>query len=132
MIPLLLASSLWIASQNPPQPSGEVFQAPPVSVPIEKISDALATDLALIGLGTGADLISTDWAINRGCVEGNPLVPRPEGRIALKSGGASIRGVLAYWLRRKGHRSIANVFRWAGFGTDLLITGNNVKCGASR
>ena len=124
MIPVLLASSLWIAAQAAPLPK--------VTVPVEKIADGLATDLALNAAGTGLDLLSTDWAINRGCVEGNPLGRRVEGRIGLKVGAAALRGSVSYWLRRRGHRAAANVWRWAGFGTDLLITGNNIKCGLKR
>lgn len=120
MLSLVLAASLWQAAQTVPLP---------VTVPIEKFSDALAVDLALNAVGTGLDLISTDWAISRGCKEGNPLAPRVEGRVALKVGAAALRGSVAYFLRRRGHKRFADVWRWAGFGTDLLITGNNVACG---
>ncbi len=99
-------ASLWEASyQDRPAPAAIV-------VPVERFSDALATDLALNGLGTGLDLMSTDWAINRGCVEGNRLAPRVEGRVALKVGAAALRGSVAYWLRRRGHKLAADVWRW--------------------
>jgi len=127
---LLLASSLWVAAQEAgaKAPASAVV----VSVPIEKISNSRATDFLFNGIGTGADLISTDWAINKGCVEGNPLVPRPEGRIGLKIGAMTIRASASYLLRRSGHKTTADIFRWAGFATDVLITGNNVACGLRK
>lgn len=123
MLSLLLAASLWTASQNVP--------APAVIVPVEKIADSLAVDLTTNAIGTGLDLISTDWAINKGCIESNPLAPRVEGRIALKIGASAIRGAVSYWLRRSGHKTVADVWRYAGLATDLVITGNNIYCGAT-
>lgn len=101
------------------------------TVPIEKIADPLATDLALIGLGTGADLLSTDYFLNHSkgaCVEVNPLGQRPEGRVALKIGAAALRGSAAYFLRRRGHRKIANVVRWLGLAVDGGVTASNLAC----
>ena len=126
MIPFLLASSLWLAASDA---GTRPASAQAIMVPVEKFADGLATDLALNALGTGLDLISTDFAINRGCVEANPLAPRVEGRVALKMGGAALRGTVAYWLRRKGHKTAADIFRWVGLATDLVITGNNAVCG---
>lgn len=102
-----------------------------VSVPVDKFSDALATDLAMIGLGTGADLLSTDYFLNQSngrCIEANPIGQRVEGRIALKIGAAALRGSAAYFLRRRGHRKVANVVRWLGVAVDGGVTANNFAC----
>ena len=126
MLASLLAVSLWVASQEP-RPGG--FAAP-VS-PLERIADPLATDLALIGLGSGFDLLSTDYALHNSssrCVEGNPIGQRVEGRVALKIGGAAIRGSVAYYLRRHGHKTTADVFRWAGLALDGGVTAHNLAC----
>ena len=123
---LALASSLWFASADAgarPLPPGALI------VPVEKISDSVATDIALNVFGTSLDLGSTDWAINRGCVEGNPLLPRVEGRIAGKLALAGFRGTISYVLRRTGHKTAADIFRWAGLATDIAITTNNIVCG---
>ncbi len=123
---LALAASLWLASQEP-----RPLPAQAVQIPIEKIANPLATDLVLNGLGMGADLITTDYALNHGCYEANPLAPRVEGRVALKMGVGAIRGAVAYWLRRSGHKRGADVFRWVGLAVDMGISVNNVAC-ASR
>lgn len=125
LLALALASSLWVSAQE----AGARAPSSAVIVPVEKIADGLAVDLAFNAFGTGFDLISTDWAVNHGCVEGNPLAPRVEGRVALKIGVSALRGSIAYWARRHGHKKFADIFRWSGFATDLLITGNNVACG---
>lgn len=106
--------------------------APPSAyavVPVEKISDAVATDLVFIAIGGGADLISTDGAINRGCLEGNPLIPRVEGRIGVKIGTMALRGAGAYLLRRTGHGRSADVLRWLGAAWDGGVTVSNATCG---
>lgn len=118
-----LTVSLWNAAASVSAPES-AFEP----IPVEKIADSVALDLALNGFGTGLDLISTDYAVNNGCVEGNPLAPRVEGRIALKIGLAAFRGSVGYWLRRHGHKTTADVFRWAGLATDLFITGHNLAC----
>lgn len=126
MLSLLLASSLWLAGS---EAGARPDAAQAVVVPVEKIADGLATDLALNALGTGLDLLSTDFALHRGCVEGNPLAPRVEGRVALKMGGAAMTGAASYWLRRKGHKRAADVLRYARLAVDLGLTVNNVACG---
>lgn len=122
----VLAMSLWAASQEP--------RTPPVAlvVPVETIADPLAVDLALIGAGTGLDLITTDYALSRGCVEANPLIPRVEGRVAMKMGAGALRGAIAYWLRRRGHSKVAGVLRWFGAAADFGISVNNVVCGVRK
>lgn len=125
MLSLVLAASLWSASMQERVAPPQAY----VTVPVERISDAVAVDLVFIGVGTALDLISTDRAINRGCVEGNPLVPRVEGRIGVKIGAAAIRASGAYLLRRTGHGGTAGVLRWLGAAWDGGVTVNNELCG---
>lgn len=126
MLSVILAS-LWLAAQEPRTP-------PPVYVvvPVEKIADRLAGDLAWDGAGLSADLLSTSWALQHGCVEANPLGQTVEARIALKIGLGTARGLVAYWLRRAGHNTHADVWRWVGVGADAFITGSNIYCGVSK
>lgn len=98
-------------------------------VPIEGFADSLAVDLVANAAGSGLDLLSSQYAFDRGCREGNWLGTGPDGRTALKMGAAAIRGAVAYVLRRKGHKKAGDVWRYAGLGTDLLITGSNIRCG---
>jgi hypothetical protein len=111
-----------LAELGPPQP-------PPGLSPLEGFADPLATDLVLIGFGTAADLASTDLALHNcgTCREGNPLAPRVEGRVALKTAGAFFRAGVAYYLRRHGHGRAADVFRWAGLAVDTALTVNNLR-----
>ena len=128
---VLLAGSLWSASMSPREVPAQAVTI----TPIEKIADPLATDLALIALGTGLDLLSTDYNIHKSggkCVEANPLGQRPEGRVALKIGAGAIRGVGAYWLRRGGHRRAANIARWLGVAVDGGLVINNMWCGSKQ
>ena len=142
LLPLLLSASLYQAAEKTLPLScyyekkiavcydsaGNLVSAVS-SIPIDNFADSLVTDIALNALGSGADLLSTDYALQHGCKEGNPLAPRPEGRTALKMGAAAVRGSAAFWLRRHGHKRFADVFRYLGLGVDLLVTANNVKCG---
>lgn len=124
---LALASSLWFAAADAgarPLSPGAVYY-----VPVEKISDSLATDIVLNVFGTSLDLGSTDWAIHRGCVEGNQLIPRVESRVAGKLALTGFRGTVSYVLRRKGHKTAADIFRWAGLATDVALMTNNIVCG---
>lgn len=125
MLALLLAGSLFAASQEARTPP----PAASIVVPVDSFSDALALDLALNAAGSGLDLISTDWALQHGCHEANPLGQRVEGRVALKMGSAAVRGVVAYYLRRSGHKTGANIWRYTGLVVDLGVTASNVKCG---
>lgn len=124
---LALASSLWFAAADAGARAipSDAF----VAVPVEKISDSIATDIALNVFGTSLDLYTGDWAFARGCIEGNFLLPRPESRAAGKLALAGFRGTISYVLRRKGHKTAADVFRWAGLATDLAISTNNIVCG---
>ena len=144
---LLLSASLWQASTTVGQslscyeekkntvvcysPSGTqpftVYFAPKADY-----ADSLALDLVLISFGTAADLGSTDWAISKGCSEGNPLLPRVESRVAGKIALSAFRGGVAYMLRRHGKSKVANVWRWTGLATDLAISTNNIYCGSRK
>lgn len=144
---LLLSASLYQASTNPPvlslscypekqvvncyAPSGTLAVTIYVT-PEKPILDGLTADLVANAFGTAADLGSTDWAISRGCQEGNPLLPRAESRVAGKIALGAFRGGVAYLLRRAGKDKAAKIFRYAGLGVDLLITGNNIHCGLTR
>ena len=147
LTPLLLSASLWQASTQPPvlslscypekqvvncyAPSGTLAVTIHIT-PEKPILDGLAGDLVANAFGTAADLGSTDWAISRGCEEGNPLLPRVEGRVAGKIALGAFRGGVSYLLRRAGKNKAASIFRYAGLATDLLITGNNLHCGLKR
>ena len=127
MLSLLLSASLWVASQE--------ARTPPVQyviVPIEKVADRLVGDIVWNGAGFSSDLLSTSWALQHGCVEANPNGQTVEARIALKVGLSSARLLVSYWLRRTGHRTYADVWRWVGVGADAFITGNNIYCGVSK
>lgn len=128
MLTLALATSLWAASHAEPVRPPQFIPPPQVMTPGRM--DKLAGDLALNAFGTAGDLISTDWAISRGCTEGNPLLPRVEGRIGVKVGLMAFRGGMAYVLRSRGHSKAADAFRWAGLAVDSALTINNVWCGS--
>lgn len=135
MLAAILLASLWAAAADAGSRSdAQDLFAPTVTVPVERFMDALAVDLVVNAAGLSADLLSTDRKINQGCREGNPLAPRVEGRIALKIGLSALRGSVSYLLRRTGHRTLANVWRWAGGVTDASITTWNLlqDCGGTR
>lgn len=127
MLSLILSASLWAASQEARVPSVQY-----VIVPVEKIADRLAGDLTWNGAGLSADLLSTSWALQHGCVEANPNGQTVEARIALKIGLGTARGLVAYLLRRSGHSTYADVWRWVGVGADAFVVGNNIYCGVSK
>lgn len=128
ILALALASSLWVAAQEAgSRPDAQVSTF--VAVPIEKIANPLATDIVFKAIGFSADVMSTDWAISKGCKEGNPLIPRLEGRLGLKIGGAVLQGVVSYALRRTGHNALANVWRYGGSAVDAFALTNNLVCG---
>lgn len=126
MLTLALATSLYAASLNPPQPK-EV--APLYPVRVEKIANPLATDLAFIGVGLSLDLYTTSGGIRRGCYEANPLGPDAEARVALKIGTATLRASTAFVLRRYGRHKAANVLRYVGGAVDVGLAVNNYRCG---
>ena len=124
MMAPILAASLWLASQEPRTPPPQY-----VIVPIERIADRFAGDAAWNGAGLSGDLLSTSWALQHGCAEANPNGQTVEARLALKIGLSTTRLLVSYWLRRTGHRTYADVWRWAGVGADAFIVGNNFVCG---
>ena len=149
LLPLLLASSLWQAAATSATTHIACFEEksnivcynssgqPLATVWLtkkESIADPLAGDILANLIGTAADLGSTDWAIgqNVGCFESNPLLPRVESRVAGKIALSAFRGTVSYILRRRGHKRAADVFRYAGLATDLLLTTNNLHCGLKK
>lgn len=144
LAPLLLSTSLWQASTavgstlscyEEKKNTIVCYDATgknPFTIyfsPKSDYSAPLVVDLLVISFGTAADLGSTDWASQRGCREANPLLPRPESRVAGKIALSAFRGGIAYLLRSHGKTKLANVWRWAGGATDLAITTNNIVCG---
>ena len=118
------AESLWHMAQT----AGDRSDVPQLVAPVEVIADAVAIDLVMIGVGTGADFVMTDLCLNKGGRELNPLGQRSDGRIGLKIGAAFLRGGVAYALRRTGHKGTANVFRWLGAAWDGGVTVHNAQC----
>lgn len=128
LVSLALASSLWFAGADAgarPVPAS-AFVAQPAYI---KLADSLLTDVVVNIFGTSLDLGSTDWAISKGCVEQNQLIPRPESRVAGKLALTGFRLTASYLLRTRGHKKAADVFRLAGLATDLALTANNIACG---
>lgn len=144
LTPLFLSASLWQASTTVGQTLScyeekkntvvcyDSTGRNPFTIyfsPKSDYADALVVDLLANSFGTAADLGSTDWAISKGCGEANPLLPRPESRVAGKIALSALRGGVAYLLRSHGKKKLADVWRWAGLATDFAITTNNVVCG---
>lgn len=126
MLTALLATSLYAASLNPPQPKEAV---PLYPVRVEKIANPLATDAVFILSGWTLDHLTTAGAIERGCYEANPLLHNLERRIVLKSGIAGGRLLVQYGLRRYGKHKVANALRYIGGAVDLGVSVNNYRCG---
>jgi len=121
---LLLSASLWIAGQE----AGARSDAQAAIVPVEAIADDVARDLAWVIGAHAADLYSTAWALHRGqgsVVEGNPLGPTPEARIALKVAYTATTGLVMWKLRRDGHGRAASILRWAYVAIAAGLTINN-------
>lgn len=98
-------------------------------VPVEQIADPFSRDLAWIGAGASADLLSTSAALHwcSTCRETNPFGWDSEARIALKLGMSTAAGTTCWWLRRSGHGKAATIVRWTVFGIQGLATANNVR-----
>lgn len=63
--------------------------------------------------GNVADLVTTQRALSRGAIEGNPALGSSAGRIATqKALGTAGTAVVMYWLARSGHPTIA---KWIGY-----------------
>jgi len=105
-----------------------VYTPPPRRpVPIEQIADDLAADGVWLGLAVAADLGTTAWALRAcsTCVEGNPLGPDVESRIALKAAAYPAAMGVTYWLRRKGHGRFATGLRWGAIVAMGWAAANN-------
>jgi hypothetical protein len=123
LVELAIASSLWVASQE----AGMRPDSQASIVPVETIADDFGKDLAWIVGSHAADLYSTAWAIQAGGVEGNPLGPTPEARIALKAAGVATVGIVCWKLRRDGHARGATVVRWLSVALNGAFVVNNAR-----
>ena len=96
-------------------------------VTVEQIADPFAKDLAWIGAGAAADLMSTSAALRwcSTCREGNALGWDVEARVSLKLSLAIGAGSGCWALRRAGHGKTATVIRWTLFSVQALATANN-------
>jgi hypothetical protein len=126
MIAALLLAALPLLAQA----EARAAAAPPeaTTCSVEEIAPSLAkTALLYVGLA-GADLYSTELALRHcpTCSEGNGLGWNSGARGAGKA--ATMAGALYgdYWLRRHGHRRMANVVRWVVVGAQVIAVGNNV------
>lgn len=122
---LALASSLWVAAQE----AGARSDAPAaVVVPVEKIADDSARDIAWVVGSHSADLLFTALAIERcngACAEGNPIGFNPEARIALKMAQTASTCLTMWKLRRDGHGRSATITRWVTVGFNAAFAVNN-------
>lgn len=90
--------------------------------------EASARDGVWLVATGAADIYSTAIGLHvcGTCVEGNPILPTAEARIAFKAGYTA----LAWWGLRKmridGHDKAANVLRWCVVGMNLAFTANNI------
>lgn len=123
MIALLLAAAL----AGPPSPTDWQAAHTDKHVEIARVADGTALDLTILGLGAGADLLSTSAAMRwcPTCLEGNPLGWDTEARVAGKLGMVSIVGVSCYGLRRTGHHNWATGFRYVAFGLQMAAATSN-------
>lgn len=101
---------------------------PPPSTPIEKIADAIATDVVWACFGAGADLASTAAALRwcPACRESNPLGFNAEARISLKFMGLAIQLGEAYRTRRHGRDKEATRARIVGAFLNGVLVANNL------
>lgn len=140
LLALALASSLWQAAAtagdrlpvcvpgvSSPDCVDARFVPPPVQ--LEVIGDDVAIDLALWGFGWGFDAITTDFGLARGCREGNPNGQTVESRLGLKLGVGAFANASMYFLRRKGHKRVADGMRYGLLGGHALFGFNNIACG---
>jgi len=128
---LALASSLWLAAAGAGS-RPDALQEPAVImavVPVEDIADESARDMYWLVGGHAADLYSTAWALERcpTCLEGNPLGPTPEARIALKMASTASLGLIMFKLRRSGHGRAASLVRWSTVALHAIVTANNTR-----
>jgi|GEM_PF-2618392 len=92
-----------------------------------------------VPVAAGADLLTTEMALQRGFVEGNPLVPEtPAGRAAFKVAGAGLILVISHELRERGHPKMAGFLEWtatilwggaAAWNSYLMATGGSGGAG---
>ncbi len=115
-------AGLWAASYQ------ERAVPPAAVVPVEKIADDAARDLAWVVGSHAGDLLLTAAAIERcngACAEGNPLGFNPEARIALKMAATASTALTLWKLRRDGHGKTATVIRWATVAFNAALIVNN-------
>jgi hypothetical protein len=126
ILALLLASAL--AGPPPPIDHAALHRE------IARTADGIAADIAWIGLGASADLLSTSAALRwcPECGEGNPIGWDTEARVALKLGMAAGSTAACYRLRRGGHHRAASWLRWITFGVQATAAGLNTYHAVSR
>lgn len=119
---------LCAALMGPPAPQATL------TVPVEEISDRVATHLTWIAVGAAADLYSTAWTLSRcpACRESNPLGFNSEARVSLKMATAAAMGLTVYKLERGGHHTGAKIVRWVYVGSAVAFVANNVSHGLRR
>lgn len=138
MLALVLAASLWTASQEAGSRPSAICDLASIGcvegkgmpVAVEKIADDYGRDLAWLIGGNAADLYSTAWALHRcggSCGEGNPLGPTAEARVALKMATAASTGLTLWKLRRDGHNRTATIVRWASVAVNAALVANNTR-----
>ena len=116
MLSLLLAASLFTASQEP-----RTSEASSVVVPVERVADKFAGDMTWIIATHAGDLAWTGIALERcngACVEGNPIGFNPEARMAMKIAGTAAMGLTIRKLRRAARSQASCV---CGRGTALSL-----------
>lgn len=116
---LLLAASL-VGPPAPPTPQD-------VAAEHSRILRGTAVDTAVLVVGAGFDLASTEWALSQcaNCREGNPLGQTVERRVALKVATTAAVVVVCHRLRKGGHHRSATTLRWIAFGIQLAAATNN-------
>jgi hypothetical protein len=124
LIAPLLAASLWNAGAT----AGD--RPAPAAVIVEAQSNASRNDAIWILSSGAADIVSTEIGLNHcggSCVEANPLGKNTASRIAIKAAYSSAAWFAIRNLRRKDHKTWANVLRWTVVSMNSAMVANNIS-----
>ena len=86
---------------------------------LPSITYAQAKDAVIVNLSAQlADMVSTEYAINRGAVEANPLLGQHRGRrIAIKSAGA----IASFWLIHRIAKDRPRAARVVSYSVSAIV-----------